>query len=302
VGWLAATDRGLIGSDGRSVLDGRDATALAPDADGWLVLLDGHEVVRVRGTEVETIGTVSDEVGRCLLAVPAGVLVGTGHARLALIEEGTTRFLAAFDDVEGRDDWYTPWGGPPDTRSLASSSDATIFANVHVGGIPRGNDPDGPWTPTIDVDADVHQVVVDPSDPSHVVAATALGLAESDDAGGSWTFVTEGLHASYARAVAIDGDRSYLSASTGPRGGRAAVYRRRAGGGAFERCDGSLPEWFAGNIDSHRLAAAGGSVVFASEDGSVFLSEDAGDSWREALEGSARIRAVCLGTFERPGS
>jgi photosystem II stability/assembly factor-like uncharacterized protein len=160
---------------------------------------------------------------------------------------------------------------------------------------------DGPWSPTIDVDADVHQVVADPVDATHVVAATALGLAESRDAGETWAFVTEDLHAPYARAVAIDGDRLFLSASTGPRGGRAAVYRREPGSEAFQRCAGSLPEWFAGNVDSHCLAASGGSAVFGTEDGRVFLSEDAGDTWREAFEGSIRIRAVRLGAADGAG-
>ena len=160
-----------------------------------------------------------------------------------------------------------------------------MFANVHVGGILRAADPEGVWEPTIDVDADVHQVVADPGTVGHVVAATALGLAESSDAGRTWRFSTEGLHAPYARAVALDGDVLFLSASTGPRGGRAAVYRREPGQDVFGKCEGGLPDWFGQNIDSHRLAAAGGTVVFGTEEGEVFLSEDGGVSWEMAAEG-----------------
>jgi hypothetical protein len=300
VDWVVATDRGLVASDGRTWVADRDVTALAPDGTGWLALLDGHEVARVRGDDVRSIGTVPEELGRCVAAVPGGALVGTSRARLARVADDGSAMVASFDEVDDRDGWYTPWGGPPDTRSLAVSVDGTVFANVHVGGIPRAVDPLGPWTPTIDVDADVHQVVVDARDASHVVAATALGLAESHDAGASWSFVTEGLHAPYARAVAIDGDRLFLSASTGPRGGRAAVYRRGPSG-TFERCDGSLPEWFAGNIDSHRLAAADDAVVFGTEDGRVFVSEDAGGTWDQVLDGIGGIRGVALATAGGPG-
>jgi hypothetical protein len=301
VDWVVATDRGLVTADGGTLVADRDVTALAPDGSGWLVLLDGHEVARLREGDARSIGTVPEELGRCIAAVPGGALVGTSGARLAIVGDDGAGMVAAFDHVEGREGWYTPWGGPPDTRSLAVAVDGTVFANVHVGGIPRAQDPEGPWTPTIDVDADVHQVVADPRDATHVVAATARGLAESRDRGATWAFWTDGLHAAYSRAVALDRDRLFLSASTGPRGGRAAVYRREPGSDVFEKCGGGLPEWFAGNIDSHRLAAGDGAVVVGTEDGRVFTSEDAGATWREALDGVGTIRAVGLSLAEGTG-
>jgi hypothetical protein len=111
--------------------------------------------------------------------------------------------------------------------------------------------------------------------------------------GGSWRFSADGLRAPYARAVGLDGDVLFMSASTGPRGGRAALYRREAGA-AFEPCEGGLPEWFAGNIDSHCLAAAGGTVVFGTDDGRVFTSEDGGDSWQASAEGLGHVTCVAL--------
>ena len=111
--------------------------------------------------------------------------------------------------------------------------------------------------------------------------------------GDTWTFLTEGLHAPYARAVALDGERLFLSASTGPRGGRAALYRRDAGADRFGRCEDGLDEWFPGNIDSHCLAAAGGTVLFGTEDGRAFLSDDGGNRWRE-IPGD-RSRVTCVG-------
>jgi hypothetical protein len=300
--WVVGTGRGLVGSDGEAWLAGREITALAWDGGGWLALVDGHEMARAHGDEVDLRGSLPEETGRCILPLEDGALVGTANARLALVREGGgVTMLDRFDAAEGRAAWYTPWGGPPDTRSLARSTDGLLFANVHVGGILRASQPEGLWEPTIDIDADVHQVLSDPLDPAHVVAATALGLAESVDAGQSWRFSTDGLHAPYARAVALDGGRLFLSASTGPRGGRAAVYRRDPGGEAFVRCDGSLPEWFAGNVDSHCLAAGGRTAIFGTEDGRAFLSEDAGGSWRQVLDGEGRISCVGVAASEGPG-
>jgi hypothetical protein len=295
VDWVVGTRNGLLDASGRRRLDGREITALAAATDAWWLLADGVELLRLRGDDVESVASVQGEIGRCLVPFDDGALVGTGNARLASVRAGSSEILSAFDAAEGRDGWYTPWGGPPDTRSLASGPDGVVFANVHVGGILRSNDPHEVWTPTIDIDADVHQVVADPLVAGHVVAATARGLAESTDGGGSWRFSTEGLHAPYSRAVALDGDVLYLSASTGPRGGRAAVYRRGRGADVFERCEVGLPEWVAGNVDSHRLAAAGDGVVFGTEDGRVFASDDGGGSWDTVAEGVGPVTCANVG-------
>ena len=292
---MVGTRNGLIDASGRRRLEGREITALAAAPEGWWVLADGREVLRLRDTEVESIGSVEGETGRCLLPFGDGALVGTGNARLASVRAGSSEVLPAFDAADGRGGWYTPWGGPPDTRSIDVGPDGALFANVHVGGILRSVDPREVWTPTIDIDADVHQVVADPIAAGHVVAATARGLAESSDGGGSWRFSDEGLHAPYSRAVALDGDVLFLSASTGPRGGRAAVYRRGPDAEVFERCEAGLPEWFAGNVDSHCLAAGGGEVVFGTEDGRVFASDDDGGSWDAVAEDLGHVTGVRLG-------
>jgi hypothetical protein len=302
VRWVVGTENGLLGPDGEAWLAGRAITALAPDDRGWVALVDGREVVRVHGDEVDTLGAIDEELGRCVLPVAEGVLVGTAHARLALVRDGGAAMLRSFDEAEGRGEWYTPWGGPPDTRSLSAGSGGPLFANVHVGGILRAEAPEAVWSPTIDIDADVHQVLADPLEPRHVVAATALGLAESSDAGATWRFTTAGLHAPYARAVALDGDVLFMSASTGPRGGRAAVYRREPGADSFVRCEGGLPDSFAGNVDSHCLAAGGGTAVFGTEDGRFFVSEDGGDSWETSAEGLGPVTCAALTSSRRAGT
>jgi hypothetical protein len=299
VGWLVGTRNGVFGQDGDSWLDGREITALAAAADGSWVLADGREVVVLRDGAVEMVASIEEEAGRCLLPVADGILVGTANARLALARVGSVDMLASFDDAERREDWYTPWGRPPDTRSLSAGPDGALFANVHVGGILRAEVPDGSWQPTIDIDADVHEVLADPGGAGHVVAATALGLAESIDGGGTWRFTTDGLHASYARAVALHGDALFMSASTGPRGGRAALYRRAPGEDGFVKCSGGIPEWFAQNIDSHHLAASDGLVVFGADSG-LFVSEDGGGSWRDAGTALPEITCVAIASGTPP--
>jgi hypothetical protein len=233
----------------------------------------------------------------CLAPTSHGVLAGTEEAHLLRLvgDDGVLAPLEAFETVGGRETWFTPWGGPPALRSIAQDLAGRLHANVHVGGIPRSVDAGASWEPTIDIDADVHQVVAHPTEPEVVLAAGAVGLAVSVDGGSSWRIEREGLHATYARAVAVAGDRVLLSVSNGPRGGRAAMYRTALEpGSTFERCTEGLPEWFDGNIDSGWLDARGSEVAFGTGDGEVFVSDDAGESWARAATGLPSIRAVRL--------
>ena len=150
------------------------------------------------------------------------------------------------------------------------------------------------WRPTIDVDADVHQVT---TAEGLVIAACAGGVALSSDRGATWTYRTDGLDNRYSRGVAVCGDVLLASASRGPRGGDAAVYRGAvAADGQFERCRGGLPDAFEGNIDTYRLDALrlGPVAAFGTEDGRVFVSHDAGSTWELLAERLGDIRRVLV--------
>jgi hypothetical protein len=290
---LAATSSGIVAIDDEETqLPGRDVRALAVEGDRWWAIVD-HEVLTRGGDRSDW--TPAGELGqlgaRCLLPSGDAALVGTSEAHLFLVDTKSAEQVEGFEEVEGRGDWFTPWGGPPDVRSLSKAGES-IHANVHVGGIVRSTDRRS-WEPTIDIHSDVHEVLaVEGSD--RVLAATAWGLAKSDDAGKSWGFEDEGLHATYCRAVAACDESVLMSASLGPRGGRAAVYRRAMSGGAFEKCVKGLPEWFSDNIDTGCLAAASSRAVFGTRDGDVFVSEDSGETWSRVRDGLAPISQVLL--------
>ncbi|MFN8233199.1 MAG: hypothetical protein U0V56_06925, partial [Actinomycetota bacterium] len=60
--------------------------------------------------------------------------VGTSGARLLRLVGNALEPVEGFAAVAGREGWFTPWGGPPDTRSI-SEWDHDVYVNVHVGGI-----------------------------------------------------------------------------------------------------------------------------------------------------------------------
>ncbi len=289
---LVATAGGLHDTDGPAGLEGRSLVALAAGGDTIWALDQGGTLLRSDDGGWEEAGALDQPRPRCVLPHEDGVLLGTAEARLFRLRRDVADPVEAFDQVDGREAWFTPWGGPPDTRSLAADVSGTVYANVHVGGIVRST-PEGTWRPTIDIDTDVHQVVAHPERPGVVLAATAFGLARSDDRGDTWELADDGLHASYCRAVAVGGDVVLLTASTGPRSRQAAVYRRPLDGAPpFERCGGGLPEWFPSNIDTHAIAADGRRVALATVEGDVWVSEDGGRTWEPVLTALPRVVAV----------
>jgi hypothetical protein len=220
-----------------------------------------------------------------------GILVGTSEAHLARVDaDGHLEMARSFEDAPGRDSWHTPWGGPPDTRTISEDSTA-VFVNVHVGGILRSRDEGATWEPTIDIQADIHRVV---TGNGRVYAAGAGGLWVSEDQGGSWRLSTEGLHGNYCRSAAVCGNTLLVSASAGPHGGRAALYRSDLDGNSFERCRDGLPEWLEGNLDSLCVDAlpSGSLAAFATEGGDVYASTDRGLSWARLAEGVGPVHCV----------
>ncbi len=270
---LADGDVAALAVDGTTVWAVVGATTLmSGDADGGFTLVTAH-----------------DRSLRSLLPTAHGLLAGTAEAGLVRLQANGLVPVEGFGAVAGRDDWYTPWGGPADTRSLAAGPDGTLYANVHVGGIVRSGDDGATWEPTIDVDADVHEVTVA---GELVLGAAARGLGVSDDRGTRWQWRTEGLHARYARAVAVVGGTVFVSVSQGPGGGRSAVYRGPLGtDGPLTRCREGLPEWFTGNVDTACLVADG-SWVAAADAGTVHHSADEGETWRVVAGDLPTVRCL----------
>ena len=272
---------------------GREITAVAPEGWELWAILDGVDVWHTAALDWWFhVGTLDRLRGNCLADTRAGLIVGAAEARLLRVAgEGLER-VGAFDQVQGRAEWYTPWGAPPDTRSMSEDDDA-VYVNVHVGGIVRSRDHGATWAPTIDIHSDVHRVC---TGEGRVFAASGRGLEVSDDQGDSWTIRDEGLHATYCRGVAVCGDDLLLSASSGPRGARSAIYRGRLDGGRFERCREGLPAWFDTNIDSYCLDALPGGELAAigTNDGRAFSSMNQGATWSLVVSDLPRVLCVLV--------
>jgi hypothetical protein len=278
---LVATSEGLRAFDERgrdhgTELAGRSVTAVVRDGSQLWAIVESAEIWHAPEGEWRFVAKLDGPSASCI-AMTDAIHVGTSDGHLFRLNGDTFDRVSAFDAAEGRETWYTPWGGPPDTRSISEWGE-DVYVNVHVGGILRTSDGGASWSPTIDIDADVHQVA---TAEGLVLAAGARGLSLSTDRGATWSLRADGLEARYLRAVVVCDDQLLVSASDGPRGGHAGVYRTGPESGRFERCRAGLPEWFDDNIDTYCLDALndGSFAAFGTTDGSLHASDDLGETW-----------------------
>ena len=304
VALLVGTDDGLVElgpnvTTGAVHLEGRRVDAVADDGTGWWALVDGADVWHAAAdrTGWQHRATTPDGTRLTCLAPRAdGLLVGTAGAHVLRLDGGGALVpVDAFDRLESRAEWYTPWGGPPDTRWLAMGAAGTVLAGVHVGGVVSSPDDGRSWHQTdLDIHADVHQVIT-VADHGLALAACAEGLAVSDGGGDHWRIDDQGLHATYARAVAVAGGHVVLSVSSGPAGHQSALYRRPLGDDApFERCREGLPEWFEGNIDTGALVARHDSVAAATRSGEIWRSGDRATTWARVTTAPGPVNCLAL--------
>jgi hypothetical protein len=265
---------------------------LAPDGRGGALAIVGRHSLRRRAPSGEwaTVATSEFELS-CCMAVRDAIYVGTDDARMLRLSHGDAVLdpINGFDNIAGRDAWFAGSAivngqrvGPPlGIRSVAANSNGSIlFANVHVGGIPRSLDGGRTWQPTIDINSDVHEVRAHQADPDIVVAASAIGLCISRDAGATWTIERDGLHASYCSAVAFSGDDILVSASTDHFATQGRIYRRptRPDGDTVAVEDG-LPTWMNGIVDTGCIATNGSTIVVVDKAGTLYLSTEFGLAW-----------------------
>lgn len=295
----------IAGETRQQQLAGEPVNALAPDGRGGaLAIVSGHSLRRRTPTgEWLTLATSAWSLS-CCTPVGDAIYVGTDDARvLRVTAAGDLDELRGLDAVAGRDTWYAGSAvidgkrvGPPlGIRSIAATAGGrALLANVHVGGIPRSTDGGATWQPTIDIDADVHEVCAHPADPDLVIAAAAVGLCISHDGGATWDVEQDGLDAAYCSAVAFLGDDILVAASTDHFAAHGAIYRRPIGERQPLRPVDGLPRWIDGIADTRGLATHGAAAAIADRGGHLYVSMDAGRTWSQRASGLPQPSSVAI--------
>ena len=186
---LAGTSEGLFRLSDAGVAQ-VTSTATSSIAGDWAIV-DGAEVVSLTSGITTTTAPLS---AQCVVPFGDGALVGTEQAHLFEIDSsGFTKPVDSFDQIPTRDTWYTPWG-----RLRHALVDGDI-GGCRLGQRARrwclARDADS-WTEVVPVDNDTHQVLAATSGPGVLIAA-AVGFGSSTDGGRTFTWITDGLHATY---------------------------------------------------------------------------------------------------------
>lgn len=289
---VVATSEGIVVDGELAGLGDANVSWLSRRAGGWVAII-AHRAIHLLDEEFQPVASavLAGLRAESAAATSHGLVVGSSEAHL--LSWPDLEPIAGFDEVAGREDWFTPWGAPADVRSIAAGPDGTTYVNVHVGGVVVSSDGTS-WSDTMDIRNDVHEVIAHPDRAGVAMVAAAVGLGVTTDGADSWDWHEQGLAGSYMRAIAVSGSGVLASASAGSGGARAAVYRWDLDErGAFSKCTTGLPEWFGDNVDTNCVDLDGAEAVIGAPDGTVWHSSDGAESWEEAFR-VEEVRAVFL--------
>jgi photosystem II stability/assembly factor-like uncharacterized protein len=280
--------------------------------------------------ELSSAGLGYGEDGELRLSKLAGITVS--HGRLlagaeaaGVFQSGddgrTWSLVSTLDGQPGRGDWNDPAKQPPGHLGLAAilahpDTPDRFWAVVQGYGIFETTDDGASWTPRNrglraawpledpEVGYCVHKLVMSPVDHDRLYQQNHCGMHRSDDAGRSWTEITEGLPCDVGFAAAAhphDRDSFYVipldpgHARCMP-DGRAAVWRTSDAGSTWRRLDQGLPQRHAhlGVLREGMAIDAQDTpgLYFGTTTGQVFASDDEGESWQEIASYLPAIASV----------
>jgi photosystem II stability/assembly factor-like uncharacterized protein len=264
------------------------------------------------------------------LAVRNGsVLVGVEAPGIFESKDGgeTWSLLTTLAGQPGSELWDDPANQPPGHLGISAlmtdDADAAHFWTIVQGvGIFETEDGGSSWAPRNkglradwprpheEVGFCVHRLVRSPSDPSRMYQQNHVGVHRSDDAGHSWTEITDGLPSEFGFAAAVhphDRDTFYVipldpgHARCMPEG-QAAVWRTSNAGESWEKLTSGLPQDHA-HLGVLRAAMAidrddSPGLYFGTSTGQLFASADEGDTWSEIADHLPPIWSVEVATVE----
>jgi len=223
-------------------------------------------------------------------------------------------------DHPKREDWGPNGAEHPGIHSICVDPRDSRHVSVAVstGGVWITRDSGKSWVPTgggMRADyfppeqmhdpnvQDVHCLVQCKANPEMFWVQHHNGIFRSTDGAASWTEIADVKPSVFGFAVAVhpnDPDTAWFVPSTKdekrcPTDGRVVVNRTSDGGKTFETLKRGLPqEWAYDLVYRHGLDIdeSGNRLAFGSTTGSVWISEDGGDSWQNVSSNLPPVYAV----------
>jgi photosystem II stability/assembly factor-like uncharacterized protein len=192
-------------------------------------------------------------------------------------------------------------------------SAAGVFRSIDEGNTwapaNKGLRSEGIPDPDAEVGHCVHRIVRHPSRSDVLFMQKHWDVMRSDDGGGSWVDIGEGLPSDFGFPVAVhahEPETVYVVPITSdsehyPPEGKLRVYRSRAGGNDWEPLTTGLPQAncyvnvLRDAMAVDQLDPCG--VYFGTTGGQVYASSDAGDTWEAIATALPRVLSVEVQTL-----
>jgi len=243
--------------------------------------------------------------------IPGGLFRSTDHGE-------TWELVRSLWDDPRRKEWFGGGADLPGIHSICVAPDGAVIVGVSCGGVWRSGDDGATWEVRADgmyaefmpperrfdpLIQDPHRVVQCPARPEVLWAQHHNGVFRSVDGAASWQDVPSVEPSTFGFAVAVhplDADTAWLVPARKddqriPVEGRVVVSRTRDGGKTWTALRRGLPQEHAYDLTfRHALDVddAGQALSFGSTTGSLWLSEDQGDSWQTLSSHLPPIYAV----------
>ena len=301
--------------DGGETWEERPAPALPPrreDEEPW----------------IDSMGRVIPESVQLVWALEAGgpeepgvLWCGTIPGALFRSNDhgATWELVRSLWDHPSRRKWFGGGADWPGIHSICvhPTDSRRLMVGVSCGGVWATEDAAGSWQssakgmfavympPELREQEDIqdpHRVVQCAADPKHFWAQHHNGVFRSTDGARTWTEVAVSP-SSFGFAVAVSPNDPFTAwlvpgASDEHRiavGGKVVVARTRDGGRTFEQLRAGLPQEHAYDLTfRHALDVdkSGERLAFGSTTGSLWVSENQGDSWQTVSEHLPPVYAV----------
>ena len=200
-----------------------------------------------------------------------------------------------------------PIGTPRTTNVIVDPRDnRTVWAGIEVDGVYKSLDGGDNWIHMTELGpdpfhGDIHGMALQAGPTTSIYCTSPFGIATSTDEGESWDYhyfpkFNENDNRSYCRGVAIkpdDPNVMFVGNGDSIPGVTGTIQQTRDGGKTWQRTElpvvpNSVVYWFGTN------KAVPDSIVAASLYGYVYVSDDAGVSWRKLPKEFGEIRSVAL--------
>lgn len=235
----------------------------------------------------------------------------------------TFELVRSLWDHPHRPEWEAGFGGQAIHTIVPHPTDPDVVTvAMSTGGVYRSDDRGASWTPRNrgivtsflpneeppEFGQCVHKVAIDAGDPDRLYAQNHGGVFRSDDGGGSWVSISEGLPADFGFPIVAHPHRPgtiYVYPLTAdierfPPGGKPAVWRSDDAGETWRETGPGLPAeaWTVVLRDGFSADNADPAGLYiGTRHGSIWVSNDEGGTWAEVrtnLPDVLTVRAATL--------